>query len=120
MGERIMKTPLDYFKEQEPEDWADADYYKVDSMLNLMERIQKDAYNEGIKDAHKDIKPAYFKLTFRFQKGDPRGGIPYWTTEIKIFEAKNEDELNNKISDYIRDTHCGYALYKKLISCESI
>ena len=50
-----MKTPLDYFKEQEPEDWADCDYYKVDSMLNLMDRIQKDAYNKALKDAAENI-----------------------------------------------------------------
>lgn len=64
------------------------------------------------------VSSAMYKATFSFKKSSPRGGTPYWTTEIVPLEAKNETELKEKIETYQENDHNSYHEHIKLTSIE--
>lgn len=59
-------------------------------------------------------KSVMYKATFSFLKDSPRGGTPYWTTEIVPFECKTENELKTKIDSYLENDHHGYHKHIRL------
>ena len=84
-----------------------------------------EAMTEFAKQYHKEqlilsgvVSSAIYKATFSFKKSSPRGGTPYWTTEIVPLEAKNETELKEKIATYQENDHNSYHKHIKLTSIE--
>lgn len=69
---------------------------------------------ESLSKAPEKEEENYFKCKFLFKKSYPQGGTPNWENEVKIFTAKNESELDDKIEAYKSDDHCGYHKYIRL------
>jgi len=95
------------------------------AMLGMMENAVKinDELERRLNDltSEKDLRvceviaSAFFKVTFSYKQGNPRGGIPYWKEEVKVYEASNENELNTKINVFLSNDNCGYQKHKKIV-----
>ncbi len=76
---------------------------------DVLQRLERLAFLEENNNSK------MYKITFEFKKGNPRGGVPYWTSEIVLIGANSEIELNKKINGHISNDHSGYHKFKKLI-----
>lgn len=91
------------------------------SFLEAMNSLITECEGETVRTSEKDLRvceviaSAFFKVTFSYKQGNPRGGIPYWKEEVKVYEASNENELNTKINVFLSDDNCGYQKHKKIV-----
>lgn len=64
-----------------------------------------------------------YKVEYSYKEDSPSGGNTFysgWKTEVKLYDAENADELQNKIDSFLSNNKCGYRTHIKVINVSKL